>query len=39
MKNFGPDFFFNKNLEIRNPKKEFQITAKEADPTKRTLKS
>ncbi len=38
MKNFGPEFFFNKNLEIRNPKKEFQITAKEARSNKKNVK-
>lgn len=30
MKNFGPEFFFNRNLEIRNQKKEYLITSKEA---------
>jgi len=34
MKNFGPDYFFSQNIEVRNPMKEYLITPKEARSNK-----
>lgn len=38
MKNFGPEYFFSKNIKIRNPKKQYLITPKEARTNRRILK-
>jgi TonB-dependent SusC/RagA subfamily outer membrane receptor len=38
MKNFGSEYYFNRNLEIRNPKKEYLITAKEARLNKKKVR-
>jgi TonB-dependent SusC/RagA subfamily outer membrane receptor len=38
MKNWGPAYYFNRNLEIRNPKKEYLITTKEAKSNKKKVK-
>ena len=38
MKNFGPEYFFSKNVEIRNPNKEYLITPKEARTNQRKIK-
>jgi TonB-dependent SusC/RagA subfamily outer membrane receptor len=38
MKNFGPEYFFNRNLEIRNPKNEYLINSKEARQNKKKVR-
>lgn len=37
MRNSGPEFFFTKNIEIRNARQEYQITPKEARSNRRNI--
>jgi TonB-dependent SusC/RagA subfamily outer membrane receptor len=39
MKNFGPEQYFTKNIEIRNSNKKYLITDKEAKQNKKTIKN
>ncbi len=38
MKNFGPEYFYSRNIEIRNPNKKYLITPKEARLNNRLMK-
>ena len=38
MKNFGPEFYFSQNIEVKNPNKQYQITPKQARGNNKILK-
>ena len=38
MKNFGPDYYFTKNIEIQNPNKKYLITGKQARQNSKIVK-
>lgn len=38
MKNFGPDYYFTKNIEIRNSNKKYLITGKQAKQNRKIVK-
>lgn len=39
MKNFGPEYYFTRNIEIRNSNRQYLITGKEAKQNKKLLKT